>query len=156
MVRTSAGEIPRNGSALVVVADAARAQLYETDGGKAPLIEIDRLSNDASRKPERDLVADAGGRRNHRPTQSGASAYGSNSVREHFAERFAAQICSRLESQLDSDPARRIFIVAAPQFLGLLRQRMPTRVQRQVAGEVPKDMAKEDAGRIRALLDASL
>jgi protein required for attachment to host cells len=141
---------------LVVVADAAHAHLYESRGAEADLAEVEALLNEESRKPERDLVSDGSGRRNHRPTQGASSAYGGTSMREHFAERFAAAIGKRLESQLDDDPERRIYIVAGPQFLGLLRQRLPQRVLRHIAGEVPKSMVREKRSRIRAALPARL
>lgn len=149
------GSAPHDPGALIVVADSVRAQVFVADGAHEPLREAGSLLNPQSRLHERDLVTDGHGRRNHRPTQ-GASAGDGRSAREHYADMFAGRLCRHMERELDRHPGRRLYVVAEPQFLGLLRRRMEQRIGRQVVAEVPKAVTGRRPQDIRDLLPARL
>jgi protein required for attachment to host cells len=144
------------GAALVLVADSVRAQVFEAPSPAAPLAESLTLLNPDGRLHERDLVDDATGRRNHRPTQAKFSMFGGGSAKAHRAESFAALVCERVRRMMQQRSARRLYVVAEPQFLGLLRQRMNGALQRQVAAEVPKALAGRPLDEIRSALPAQL
>lgn len=149
------GAAARDAGALIVVADSVRAQVFVADGAHEPLREAVSMFNPESRLHERDLVTDAPGRRNHRPTQGAADGAG-RTARERYAEQFAGRLCEHMGRELDRHPERRVYVVAEPQFLGLLRQRMEQRVGRRVVAEVPKAVTGRRPEEIRSLLPARL
>jgi protein required for attachment to host cells len=146
----------RNGPAVVVAADSARARVFRAGTPDAPLEEVDALLNPEARLHEGDLVEDSAGRRGTRPTQAKRSALGGETAKRHRAEEFAALVCDRVARQLRAARAGRLYLVAEPEFLGLLRRRFGRSVLRQVAGAVAKSVADQPPGRIRAVLPARL
>jgi len=145
-----------SGTSLVVAADSVRARLFAAATPTAPLQEIGDLSNPEGRLHEGDLVEDATGRRGTRPTQAKHSAFGGQSAKRHRAEEFAAKVCELAAGALRDNGAERLYIVAEPEFLGILRQRMDRSVQRCVAGEVAKSLATRTVDEIRAVLPSTL
>lgn len=141
------------GAALVLVADSARARLLKAPAPHAPLEEFADLANPEARSHEGDLVADSGGRR---PPQGGHSAFGGDSMKRHRAEDFAAAVCARAAAALREAGALRLYIVAEPGFLGLLRRRMDRRVERCVAAEFAQSLAGGTLDQIRGALPPRL
>jgi protein required for attachment to host cells len=146
----------RSGASLVIAADAARARILAAVTPDAPLRDYASLANPEARLHEGDLVADSSGRRNHRPTEGGHSAFGGGSMKQHRIEEFAASVCEGVEAALRDTQAERLYLVAEPAFLGLLRQRMDGQLQRRLAGTIPKSLASESPERIRAALPSRL
>lgn len=141
----------RSPSAIVVAADAAIARLFlATNDDK--WTELDDLTNPAAHADERELVADAAGRRGASTTQSGNSAYGGGSMKAHRIEDFAAEVCKRAAASLRETRAEKLHLVAEPQFLGLLRQRLDAEVRKRVGVEVSKSLARQSPEQIRAAL----
>lgn len=145
---------PPPGNCLVLVADSVRARLFDAADGV--LAERAVFTNPEGRMHERDLVADATGRRNHRPTQGNRSAFGGQTAKRHRAEDFAGMLCDELARDLDGAGEHKLYVIAEPEFLGILRQRMSAPVSRHVAGEIPKSLADQSVERIRATLPAQL
>lgn len=144
------------GASVVVVADSARARLFAANTPTSPLQELADLSNPEARLHEHDLVEDSAGRRGTRPTQAKRSAFGGETAKRHRAEEFAAKVCDRAGSALREQRAQRLYLVAEPEFLGLLRMRMDRSVQRCVAGELAKSLAGRAPEEIRAALPRAL
>lgn len=148
--------VHKEGAALVIAADSVRARLFHAGTPDAPLREIEALVNPEARLHEHDLVEDSAGRRGTRSTQAKRSAFGGETAKRHRAEEFAAAVCERAAHDLRETHARRLYLVAEPEFLGLLRQRMPAALKRRVAGSVAKSVTGKPAGRIRATLPERL
>ena len=146
----------KSGPALVVAASALRARLFRAANPAAPLEELDALVNPEVRLHEHDLVEDSAGRRGRRPTQAKRSRFGGQTARRHRAEDFAAAVCRHATRSLRAARARRLYLVAEPEFLGLLRRRLKPAVRRHVAGEVAKSVSGQPAARIRSTLPARL
>jgi protein required for attachment to host cells len=144
------------GPALVAVGDSARLRLFRCDRPHGALEEIGDLVNPEARLHEGDLVADSAGRLNRRPLAPARSAYGGDSMRRHRVEDFAGTACKRIAGALRETGADRLYLVAEPSFLGLLRQRMAHTVQRQVAGQVPKALVDKSPEAIRTVLPQRL
>jgi protein required for attachment to host cells len=148
-----------NGAAAVVLAaDAARARLFVAERDDGALRELDDLDldNAAARVHEGDLVADRSGRQRDRPMEAGHSAYGGDSMKAHRSEEFAAEVCERAARSLHDTHAGRLYVVAEPRFLGLLRQRMDAQLRACVAGEIDKALTTKTAAQIRAALPPRL
>jgi protein required for attachment to host cells len=148
--------VDRSGPALVIAADSVRARLFRAATPVAELEEVADLANPEARAHEGDLVEDSAGRRGRGPTQAKRSAFGGETAKRHRAEEFAASVCERAARGLRESRAARLYVVAEPEFLGLLRQRMSRALRHRVAGEVAKSVTRQPAGRIRAALPARL
>ncbi|WP_040455167.1 host attachment protein [Hydrocarboniphaga effusa] len=141
----------RSRSAVVVAADAAIARLFLARND-AEWTELDDLTNPAAHADERELVADAAGRRGASTTQSGNSAYGGGSMKAHRIEEFAAEVCKRVAISLRETQAEQVHLIAEPHFLGLLRQRLDAEIRKRVGAEVSKSLARHSPEQIRAAL----
>ena len=139
---------PDKSPALIVAADASRARLLLAATGTAEVNELDDLNNPQAHLHEGDLIDDSPGRRN--AAQAGAS------MKRHRIEEFAALVCRRVEKCLEENCAKRVYIIAEPEFLGLLRRQARPRLARSFAGEVAKSMTSASATEIRAALPARL
>lgn len=136
---------------MVVVADASRARVFTADKPAGPLNEIETLSNPEARLHEGDLVSDRGGRE----SRGGGSShgYGTGSVaKEEAANRFAAEVCRHLERSRTGNELAKLYVMAAPAFLGLLRKHQSQALRGLITGEISKDLSRERPERIRAQL----
>jgi len=135
----------------VVVADASRARIFSCDKPAGALNEIETLSNPEARLHEGDLVSDRGGRDNN----GGGASHGystGNEAKEEEAVRFAAEVCQHLEKGRKGKAFNRLYVIAAPAFLGLLRKHQSAPLKALLADEIAKDLTTKAADRIRAQL----
>ncbi|MFY9974520.1 MAG: host attachment protein [Chromatiaceae bacterium] len=135
----------------ILVADASRARIFAAEKALSPLEEIRALTSPEGRLHEGDLVSDKGGR----DRNPGVGAHGFNVEDEHKqdnAERFAAQVCHELEAARNAGEFRKLYVVAAPGFLGMLRRHQSSPLRQMVAGEVDKNLSTQDPASIRKCL----
>ena len=135
----------------ILVADASRARIFTAEKALSPLHEIRTLTSPEARLHEGDLITDKGGR-DRNPS---AGAHGFNSDDQHKqdnAERFAAQVCQELEVARNAGGFRKLYVVAAPGFLGMLRRHQSPALRSMVAGEVDKNLATQEPATIRKSL----
>ena len=135
----------------VLVADNSRARIFVADKARSPLTEIRTLAFPEARLHGGDFVRDKGGR----GRAQGSGGHGVNvgdAHKQENAERFAAQVCAALETARNAGELRKLYVVAAPTFLGLLRQHQPPALRQLVAGEVDKNLATQDPDTIRKSL----
>ncbi|HQT42758.1 MAG TPA: host attachment protein [Halothiobacillus sp.] len=155
----------------VVVADAARARFFRVEdntgahGGSehAPsvaasahgaLMEIKDLSHPASRLYDRELVSDAPGISNVRGM---SSRFGMQEIvlpKEEEAIRFAKEVADLLKHNLEEFD--RLYLIAAPHFLGLLRLDLDKGVRAKIAAELNQDLSAHSTEEIRRHLPADL
>jgi protein required for attachment to host cells len=132
----------------VLVADNSRARFFAAERVTGPLLEIRDFLYPEARLREGDLVSDKPGR--DRNPSSGAHGLGTEgSHKQDGAERFALSICSTLETACNDGAFDKLYVVAAPHFLGLLRKHQSSRLKQMVAGEVDKNLATHDGDTIR-------
>ena len=134
-----------------LVADASRARIFETttDNKKAPLNEIMDLADPNARIRQTELASDGPGRN---ATAGGHGTHGMQekiTPREQEDIRFAADICKELQDKLNQGRFGRLYIAAAPRFLGLLRNGLPSGVKSKVAGDLDKDLTRFGESEIR-------
>ena len=124
----------------IVVADEAKARVLSTDKSSGPLVEVNSMTSSEGTMMERDLVSDKPGR------SSDSSGTGIHSVgeksehKEQYAIRFAKELSDDLEKNLRSKAFMKLIIVAAPHFLGLLRNELSPADSEMVSLEVNKDL----------------
>ncbi|HUK00755.1 MAG TPA: host attachment protein [Steroidobacteraceae bacterium] len=142
----------------IVVASQAEASFYDLAGRDAALQPVGHLSDPKAHLHDRDFKSDRPGRVfNSGPTggrRRGATARhgtgGERSPRKHEAELFAHQIAEALEQALHQDQFERVVLMAAPGFLGLLREALSKAVSSRVVAESPKDLVKNPTSDVLA------
>lgn len=135
----------------VVVADTSRARIFSTDTPAGQLFETETLTHPEARLHQGDLVSDRPGR--DRNSGIGTHNMGHESdAKDESAIRFATEVCHRLEQARIESKVSKIYIVAAPSFLGLIRKHQTPALKKIVAGEVSKNMAMKDAIEIKRSL----
>jgi protein required for attachment to host cells len=72
-----------------------------------------------------------------------------HSAKDDSAERFAQLICSELETARTQGSFEKLYIVAAPSFLGLLRKHQPAPLRQLVGAEVAKNLTTQSPESIR-------
>lgn len=135
----------------IIVADASRARLFSADKPAGPLNEINTLTSPEGRLHEGDLVSDRGGR----DTNGGGASHGystGNEAKDEIANRFAAELCKQLEKGRTDHAFGKLYVVAAPAFLGLLRKHQSDALRALIGEEIAKDLTTQPVDRIRAQL----
>jgi protein required for attachment to host cells len=150
------GVEPRPGPLAVLVADEAIAKLMLLPGRGAELVEIQALADPSAHARESDLHRDAHGRRagpspNVVPVGHATTSAG-ESEKHQRAARFAKEVAAALSQALREKRFERLRIVAAPRFLGLLRQAIGKDVAGAVEDELAKDLIHLDAAALTAHL----
>jgi protein required for attachment to host cells len=131
----------------VVVADNSRARFFAADKPASPLLEIRDLTHPEARLHEGDLVTDKAGR-----DKGPAGGHGVGTAQAHKtdgADKFASAVCSELDAARASGSFDKLYVVAAPGFLGLLRKHQSSALRQMVAGEVDKNLSTRDPIAIR-------
>ena len=135
----------------VVVADTSRARIFAAEKPASDLAEIDDMTHPEARLHESDLIADRpGSGRNH---GSGSFSMGESGVyKDSEAAKFAHEVCERVEAGRIHGQFQKLYVIAAPQFLGLLRKHQSSATRQMVAAEISKNLSASDAKSIRAHL----
>jgi protein required for attachment to host cells len=123
----------------VVIADAARARVFETRGRGTGLTAIDGLALEADLPPNRELGTDRPGRSFESVGGTRHAMEGSNPNRE-LKRQFARRIVDAVEARQATKSFDRLVLVAPPVTMGDLRAALPARVKAVVAAEVVADL----------------
>ncbi len=140
----------------VLVADTTRARVFLAEKPLGPLQEVDTLVHTESRLHEQDLTSDS------RPGRTKGSFEGAHSMghetdpKKQEVSRFAKQICDYLESAQGEKRFDKLYVVAAPSFLGELRQNVCKGVSQAVAAEIAKNVTRMEPAVIRQHLPERL
>lgn len=126
----------------IVIADGARAQVFENKGPGKGLAHLDKLA--AFQKPLRagDITSDRPGRA-FSSAGHGRSAMepSTDPVAQREAE-FIAAFAKTLGQQAQAGNFDRLIIAAAPQALGDFRAALSSEVSAKITAELPKDLTK--------------
>lgn len=142
----------------IVTANAARARLYErhADGSLAELAD---LVHPESRQSGRDLAADRPGRSelDLGDQQHGRTAYQPpTSVHEKEHERFARDVAAQLDAGVAGGRCQGLVLLAAPAFLGELRQHLGDATAKAVRVSEAVDLTTLPPHELRPRVDALL
>jgi len=136
----------------VVTADSSRARILEAKNRNGALVEVEALVRPESRLHGQDLLSDGPGRAFDSGGQ-GRHAMGTKiDVKQQEAIRFAKEVSEVLSAGHNHGRFDKLYIVAAPAFLGLLRDSLHGPLQHLVAGEVDKNLASHGVEEIRGHL----
>lgn len=129
----------------IVAADSTRARILELKGRGQPLQELDDLYHSEGRANENELVSDDRGRfygRQGRPWQQGDTGDPQTSAIDHENNLFAHTVAQYLDKGRNDHRYDRLYIVAAPKFLGSLRSNFNKEVKKLVKDDLPYDISK--------------
>lgn len=136
----------------VLVADKSRAKLYS---GKSRVNELTlerSWEHAASRSHEQELTSDLPGRAFD---STGANRHAMEQTvdpKDHEAIVFAQELAGEMEKGRVENLFSRLYLMASPQFLGMLRKQLSGELQKMLAGEVDKNLTQESEEQIRSFL----
>ena len=137
----------------VVVADESNAIVYARDTRSGPLRKVFSLDNEAARMKTEQLISDSGGRSfdskgkgRHTITSDKADP------KKHAASIFAKQIAKRIGTVMHDGSCRGFALIAAPRFLGVLREAVSAATSAEPYATVDKEMVGQDTTVIEKLL----
>jgi protein required for attachment to host cells len=141
----------------VVVADESKAIVYISDSRSGPLRELFSLNNEAARKKMDELIRDSGGR------SFDSNAKGRHTMvnekagpKKQAAMIFAKQIAERIEKVMHDGSCRGFALIAAPRFLGVLRDVVSKATNVSPFATIDKEVVGQDAAVIEKLLAKDL
>jgi protein required for attachment to host cells len=146
----------RSATVWVTVADSARARLFAARNALGPLEELETLVNPEARIPQRELVSDAPGRSFRSVGRQRASMSSEVSAKQQDTLDFARQIAERLNEARVRGEYHKLVLVAAPAFLGVLREQLDRHVLELVCATLDKDLTQLRADELRARLPQRL
>lgn len=136
----------------VLAADGSYAKILQADGRSAPLTLLEELEHPEARMKNGDLISDSAGRSFDSGGQGRHAMEPQTDAKSAESQRFARGLCDKLRQAALQNRFEKLYILAAPSFLGTLRECLDANVKGRIAGEVAKDVAKQTAEGIRAKL----
>lgn len=133
----------------ILVADSSKARLFTVESASGPLIEVRDFLHPESRMHEQELTTDLPGK--HR-NDTGVGAHGFEQEvepKEQEAIRFAGELAHYLDKARNSGEYEQLVVVAAPKFLGHLREAMSPAVRNLVRLEIDKNLVGQNPQDIR-------
>jgi len=125
----------------ILAADSNRARIFEVTEKDRRLLEIQDFVNPEARMSERELQSDLQGRvygyGEHYRAHSATEMVGV----EHANELFGKALGRFLDKARTDHRYDRLYLIAPPKFLGLLRHKLSKEVQKLVAEEIDKDLS---------------
>jgi protein required for attachment to host cells len=137
----------------VIVADESKAIVYGRDTRSGPLSEAFSLANDVARMKTSELISDSGGRSfDSKGKARHTMANERVDAKKHAAQLFAKEIAGRIAKVMQDNSCRGFALVAAPRFLGVLRDAVSVATPEQPYATVDKDVVGKDTATIEKLL----
>jgi protein required for attachment to host cells len=139
----------------IVVADEAAAEFYARQSRHGPISELFRMSNETGRKKTGDLISDRGGRSFDSHGQGRHTmAKEESGPKKRASHAFAKDIANRTNTAIHDRACDQFILIAAPRFLGVLRDAFDKAGNVLPALTIDKEMVGRDAAAIEKLLDS--
>lgn len=138
-------------SVWILVADSSCAKIFEADLALNNIEEVRGLQHSESRLREQELTTDLSGSN----IGAGASHHRfepHTSLREQELLSFSREVVSALDEGRQQNAFAKLVLVAAPDFLGHIRNGMNSRLRKLVVHEVDKNVVKKPLPQLRQLL----
>ncbi len=140
----------------VVVADSGSARIFNAMSPVGPLEEREDFTHPEGRVRERDLASDRPGRA-FRNAGVGSHALGQQeSPKERAAMNFARLLAGRIAGARAKGELDHLVLVAAPEFLGMLRASLDAESSKRVESEFAFNLVGMTPAQIRAHLPERL
>ena len=142
--------------AWIVVADRGRARIFAADSpANATLDEITEFECSQGHARQRDMVTD---RQGYFRGRDGSLESGQQQTdfKHQTAEQFALQIVEFLEKGRQQQKFGTLIVIAAPLFLGVLREKLTAPLAHMVTLEMDKDYTQLRSAEIRKHLPETI
>lgn len=140
----------------LVVADNSRARFFSMDSRNGPIEETRSIIHMEARLKGKSMTSDAQGRGSGKGGE-GMHAYQDKvSPREQENINFAREISTELDMARKQNKFKQFVLVAAPNFLGKLREQMNKETKRLASFELAKNLSHLEAAEIRKHLPERL
>ena len=136
-------------SNLVIVAESSRARIFEMENPSIPLKEIRDMVHPESRAHVQELTSDLPGRSFDSHGQGRHAMETSVDAKEQESIQFAEQLAALINSEYIERKTDRIYIAAAPHFLGLLRKKLDNETKRHIVRQINKNLVTMNEEEIR-------
>jgi len=134
----------------ILTADNAEAVIYQSNGGKSDLIEHKRFTHPQSRQHDRELTSDLPGRTYDSAGHGRHAMEQPLDPKKHEAATFAKELADYLHQACSTGACDKLYIAAAPAFLGLLREHYSKPVQQVLAEELDRNLISQAADAVRS------
>ena len=124
----------------IVVADAARARIFDADAEARAVSEVAALVHPESRAHDRELESDRGGRSFDSVGEGRHAMSRHVSPHDMEADRFARRLAGRLHEGTQQGEFTLLDIAAPPAFMGLLRKHLKNDVRSVLEIALTKDL----------------
>ena len=145
-----------NSHTWILVADSARARLFEATSPDDPLNELACFANPDGRSPDRSFTTDRPPSVNERVGAARHSIEPHTTVREKSAQRFSRSLNNALERARNDHRYGRLVLVAPPRFLGALHGSLSKPLRDCVVAELKRNLTALPAADIRSHLPRRL
>ena len=136
----------------VLAAESSRARIFAMDSYAVPLREIEALAHPQTRALNQELLSDRPGRSFDSSGQGRHAMSTRVDAKQHEAMTFAKLLGERLERARTVGEFENLVLVAAPEFLGLLRKNLTDNTMKRVTKTIDKNLVQKDEAVIRELL----
>lgn len=124
----------------VVVADGARARVFENTGPGKGLYEVPGSAVDQPDPASRDIGTDRPGRGRESAGAGKHAMQPRTDLHDHAEQKFANALAARLNAARPRNEFDRLILIAAPKTLGHLRAALAPQTAKLVTGEIDKDL----------------
>jgi protein required for attachment to host cells len=139
----------------ILVADSSQARIFSAENSQADLIEIDSLLHPEGRLHDSEMGSDSPGKSSGSDGSGGHAYSDETSLKEQEEINFATRVANYLTDELNQNKYERLYMVAAPAFLGDLRHAISARVEKHVAFSLGKNIVALSPEEIRTYLPLS-
>ena len=133
----------------ILVADSSRARIFAAESATSSLTEMKDLMHPEARLHEQKLTSDLPGRQAGKSAGSHHAVSGETDPKKYEALNFAREISQHLEDARKKQEYEHLIVIAAPAFLGLLRENLTADTSKYITLELDKNMVKHSADEIR-------
>lgn len=141
-----------NKTVWIVVANRGVARLFQARQPTGPLQELDAFIHPEARLREQDLVSDRPGRGSERFGPGGHAEDPDTTLVEQETSNFALELSRFLLKGRTDGRFDGLMLIAAPEFLGSLRDRLDGPTRGRIMLEVAKNLVHLDAAAVRNYL----
>ncbi|HIE40932.1 MAG TPA: host attachment protein [Thiomicrorhabdus sp.] len=142
--------------AWILIADSSKARIFTAENSVAELIEVESLSHSESRLSDQELTSDLAGRANVSQSTTGHVYVGEVDPKEQETINFAKQVAQHLCHELNLNKFENLFVVASPNFLGVLRRACSNQLKKHIVFSLNKNVVTKTPEQIRTYLPVSL
>lgn len=133
----------------VVAAESSRARIFEAENRVQPMKELEGLAHPKSRAKVLDINADDAGQTFDRMGQGMHDMEKEVDPKKHEADQFAKEIAERIDKARAAGQFEALVLIAAPEFLGLLRKHLNPITLKMVTRTVSKNLVRENEESLR-------